>query len=172
MATTPFLDAVRGAALDARTAMDIGVGARAYAVTLAHETATLAGVPCALGTPGATYVVTTLLSVSPQPRVVPVDADVEPSWLGGGIVAQSTGRNGLDSLLIGPITQDCSAGGYTAVQLSPATNNPTERYVYVVAGPGLETLAAYGGVPYEIRRLSQPTQQRHMIHATRTQVYP
>lgn len=165
-----LLDDIRSAALAGRTAVS-NAGLRAYTVWITHETAAKSGSACPLDTVGATYTVTKT-QITPSPYVVPVDEDTEQSWLGGGLKQQSTGRDGLDSLLIGPITQSCPTGGYDVSTLAPTVTTVSERYMLVVNGPGLETISAYGGVPYEIRRITQPTQQQHYIHATRAPVYP
>jgi hypothetical protein len=144
-------------------------------VALVQESATLASVPCRLGTPGATYTLATILTVTPW---VPVDFNpnpADPSWQGGGLQTMNDGTNTMTAVVIGPIAQaydvGFQSGGYTDTQLVPPAVDPTSRFIYVLTGGPLPPLTQYGGVPFKPVWMWEPDPQTWKITAVRTEEF-
>ena len=172
-----LLDVLRFAcdAVNTATGSPSAAQFRDYSVMQVLESATLASVPCRLGTPGATYTLTPQFTVTPSVDVNMNPNPADPSWQGGGLQTQSDGTNVMTVGVVGPIAQaydtGLATGGYTAAQLQPAPTDPSERYIYVLNGPDLPALSQYGGVPFKSVWLYQPDPQTWRMTLVRTEEF-
>jgi hypothetical protein len=111
-------DAFRALA-DACRAIPETFGTRSTGVTV--RVRTYSG---AVGAQGTTLSSTVDAVLSPRPRVRQV-IEGTPSYFGGGIFTDSTGRVLAGEYEIGPITQEFPGGGYSPADLAPAAACPS-----------------------------------------------
>ena len=158
MADNPALrNAHRAAALAGRRAAE-AAGARPTQVSVVVET-----YDRAVNLAGATLLSTSTLALDPRPKVASgVDA---LSAFAGGTAAVSSVRLASSQYVIGPITLDCGAGGYTQAQLCPPSAANTRVYYLLTgddfAGGGerFDLVQADASRPHQVNLLVQRTAQ-------------
>lgn len=115
----------------------------------------------AVGAHGVTLVSTTDTEVTPRPRVVQI-SEGKPSYFGGGVFTDSTGRVVAGEYAIGPITPSYPGGGYDATDLAPA-GAVNKRVTVLLAGDEFQT----GGEEFEILKLDATAPLHVMLAVAR-----
>lgn len=101
---------------DAVRAIPEAIGTRGTKVTI--RVRTYSG---AVNAQGTTLVSTVDTEVSPRPKVRQI-SEGNPSYFGGGLFTDSTGRTLAGEYEIGPITQPYDGGGYDIPDLAPSSS--------------------------------------------------
>lgn len=115
----------------------------------------------AVGAQGTTLSNTADSVLSPRPRVRQV-IEGNPSYFGGGIFTDSTGRVLAGEYEVGPITQEFPGGGYSPTDLAPA-GGVSKRVTIILDGDEFQT----GGEEFEIVKLDATRPFRTMLLVTR-----
>lgn len=101
---------------DAVRAIPEAIGTRGTEVTI--RVRTYSG---AVGAQGTTLTSTADTVISPRPKVLQVSEGI-PSYFGGGLFTDSTGRTLAGEYEVGPITQPYDGGGYDIPDLAPSSS--------------------------------------------------
>jgi len=115
----------------------------------------------AVGAQGTTLSSTADTVLTPIPKVTQV-VEGTPSYFGGGIFTNSTGRVLAGEYEVGPITQDFPGGGYSPTDLAPA-GSVSKRVTIVLTGDEFQS----GGEEFEIVKLDATRPFRTMLLVTR-----
>lgn len=115
----------------------------------------------AVGAHGVTLVSTTDTVLSPSPRVTQI-SEGRPSYFGGGVFTDSTGRVVAGEYAIGPITPSYPGGGYDATDLAPA-GAVNKRVTVLLAGDEFQT----GGEEFEVLKLDATAPLHVMLAVAR-----
>lgn len=141
---------------DAVRAIPEAIGTRTTSVTI--RVRTYSG---AVGAQGVTVSSTTDTLVTPRPKVRQL-IEGKPSYFGGGVFTDSTGRVVAGEYEIGPITQDFPGGGYTPADLAP-TGAVNKRVTVLLAGDEFQS----SGEEFEIVKLDASRPFRTMLAVAR-----
>ena len=141
---------------DAVRAIPEAIGTRGTSVTI--RVRTYSG---AVGAHGTTLVTTTDTAISPRPRVVQV-SEGAPSYFGGGLFTDSTGRTLAGEYEVGPITQAYPGGGYDVADLAPA-GGVSRRVTLVLSGDEFDP----AGEEFEVLRVDATRPFRTMLLVAR-----
>ena len=152
---TAMRDAFRGLAASVR-AIPEAMGVRGTTVIV--RVRTYSG---AVGAQGTTLSSTTDTVLSPIPKVAQV-SEGAPSYFGGGLFTDSTGRTLAAEYEIGPITSDFPGGGYTVAELAPASA-VNKRVTLVLSGEEF----ASGGEEFEVVKVDATKPFRTMLAVVR-----
>ena len=131
-------------------------GTRSTGVTV--RVRTYSGAVGAQGTALSSTVDTVL---SPRPRVRQV-IEGTPSYFGGGIFTDSTGRVLAGEYEVGPITQEFPGGGYSPADLAPA-GSVSKRVTIVLTGDEFQS----NGEEFEVIKVDATRPFRTMLLVTR-----
>ena len=141
---------------DAARAIPEAIGTRGTEVTI--RVRTYSG---AVNAQGTTLTSTADTVVSPRPKVTQV-SEGAPSYFGGGLFMDSTGRALAGEYEIGPITQLYASGGYDVGDLAPSSG-VSKRVTVVLEGDEFQT----GGEEFEVIKVDATRPFRTMLLVTR-----
>ena len=148
-------DAFRAIA-DAVRAIPEAIGTRGTKVTI--RVRTYSG---AVNAQGTTLTSTADTVISPRPKVLQVSEGI-PSYFGGGLFTDSTGRSLAGEYEVGPITQLYPGGGYDVGDLAPASG-VSKRVTVVLEGDEFQP----GGEEFEVIKVDATRPFRTMLLVTR-----
>jgi hypothetical protein len=115
----------------------------------------------AVGAQGTTLTSTADTVLTPIPKVTQV-IEGTPSYFGGGIFTDSTGRVLAGEYEVGPITQEFPGGGYAPTDLAPA-GSVSKRVTIVLTGDEFQA----GGEEFEVIKVDATRPFRTMLLVTR-----
>lgn len=141
---------------DAVRAIPEAIGTRGTKVTI--RVRTYSG---AVNAQGTTLTSTVDTVISPRPKVLQVSEGI-PSYFGGGLFTDSTGRALAGEYEVGPITQLYDGGGYDVGDLAPASG-VSKRVTVVLEGDEFQP----GGEEFEVIKVDATRPFRTMLLVTR-----
>jgi hypothetical protein len=115
----------------------------------------------AVGAQGTTLTGTADTVLTPIPKVTQV-IEGTPSYFGGGIFTDSTGRVLAGEYEVGPVTQEFPGGGYAPTDLAPA-GSVSKRVTIVLTGDEFQS----GGEEFEVIKVDATRPFRTMLLVTR-----